>query len=225
MSWDPVWESIFRQRASWGRYPCEELIRFMARHYYGHPRRAAVRVLELGCGPGGGPGWYLAREGFGYLGLDASPTALARGRDRFAREGLAGTLVRGVFERLPFAAGTFECVVDVASLQCNGQEDSRRVVDEVWRVLRPGGRHFSLTAMAGSYGDGPGERLDPVTLRRVAEGPFADMGVMRFATRESLEQLYDAFTGLELGYVIRSLGPDGHELRHWVVSCQKQAGS
>ena len=61
MSWDPVWEKIFSERDSWGYYPPEELIRFMAMNYYGAADRAAVRVLELGCGPGGGPSWYISR--------------------------------------------------------------------------------------------------------------------------------------------------------------------
>ena len=30
MSWDPVWEHIFTERASWGYYPPEELVRYEA---------------------------------------------------------------------------------------------------------------------------------------------------------------------------------------------------
>jgi Methylase involved in ubiquinone/menaquinone biosynthesis len=224
MSWDPVWEDIFRQRASWGKYPGEEFIRFIAPRFYGAPDRGRVAMLELGCGPGGGPGWYLAREGFNYHGLDASPTALAKGRARFAEEGLPGRFVRGFFDQLPFADASFDCVYDVAALQCNAQDDARRIVAEVLRVLKPGGWHFSFTAMAGCLGDGDGERLDPLTLRNVSVGPFAGMGVMRFATRESLLALYAGFEDLDLGYTIRSLPRGAGEIRDWVVSCRKKEG-
>jgi len=47
MTWDPVWERIFRSREQWGRYPPEELVRFMARHYYQVADRREVRVLEV----------------------------------------------------------------------------------------------------------------------------------------------------------------------------------
>lgn len=222
MSWDPVWERIFQERSSWGKYPCEEFIRFVAPRFYGAPDRSRVAMLELGCGPGGGPGWYLAREGFAYHGLDASPTALAKGRARFAAEGLQGRFVQGFFDSLPFADASFDCVYDVAALQCNAQADAARVVAEVRRVLAPGGWHFSLTAQAGCLGDDKGlERIDPLTLREVAVGPFAHMGVMRFATEQSLRELYAGFADLELGYTIRSLPGGAGEIRNWVVSCRK----
>lgn len=36
MAWDPVWESIFTNQA-WGRYPGEDLIRFVAKNFYAPP--------------------------------------------------------------------------------------------------------------------------------------------------------------------------------------------
>ena len=58
MSWDDQWETLFASRA-WGRYPPEELVRFVARSFGDAPDRASVRILELGCGPGANV-WFLA---------------------------------------------------------------------------------------------------------------------------------------------------------------------
>ena len=131
MSWDPVWERIFRERADWGKYPPEELIRFVAKHYYQAPNRSAVRVLETGCGPGGGPGWYLAREGFKYAGIDGSPTAIEKAKLRFEGEKLSGEFVTGYLDDLPWADNSFDCVVDVACLQCNTEAGSKEIVSVI----------------------------------------------------------------------------------------------
>jgi len=220
MSWDPVWEEVFHKRSSWGQYPCEELIRFVARNFYSIPEKHNIRFLELGCGPGGGPGWYIAREGFDYHGLDASPTAIYKSQLRFASEELKGNFVQGIFNNLPWKENTFDCVIDIASLQCNATVDAEIILNEVLRVLKPQGQFFSLSAMAGSAGDGEGERIDSFTLREVISGPFKGMGIMRFATRQSLEWLHRKFVNLNIGYTIRSL-EDGGEIRNWIITCAK----
>lgn len=221
VGWDPVWERIFRERSQWGRYPPEELVRFVARHYYAAPERRAVRFLEVGCGPGAGPSWYVAREGYAFSGIDGSATAIAQAQRRFREEGLAGEFVTGAAEALPWDEGTFDCVMDIACLQHNSEEAAAAIVREIHRVLKPGGRHFSLATRAGCWGDGTGVRVDATSLTDVTEGPFSAMGVVRFATRESLRRLYSAFKELELEHSIRSMHGEQREIANWIVTCSK----
>lgn len=221
MSWDPIWEQIFRGRDSWGYYPPEELIRFVAARYYKAVPRSSVSFLEIGCGPGAGPSWYLAREGFRYAGIDGSATAVERARARFAREGLDGAFEVGDFAKLPWPSGTFDCVIDVAALQCNDESSTAIILGEVHRVLKAGGRHFSLTAKGGSWGDGTGQRVDATTRREPTAGPYVGMGAIRFASAESLRDLYAAYGELEINYSVRSVADGAHEIGHWVVTCMR----
>ena len=92
-SWDPVWEEVFRAQ-EWGKYPPEYVIRFVARSFYGAPDRKAVRLLDLGCGPGACT-WYMAREGFSAAGIDGSETAICRCAERLRNERLAADLKVG----------------------------------------------------------------------------------------------------------------------------------
>lgn len=221
MSWDPVWEKIFRERSSWGKYPPEELVRFIALNYYQVPDRSQVSILEIGCGPGGGPSWYIAREGFAFFGIDGSKTAIERAKCRFSEETLSGEFVCGPLNELPWKDETFDCVIDVACLQCNSEADTRQILKEVHRVLKTGGRHFSLTLRDGCWGDGLGKRLDDTSMFDVTEGPFAHMGTIRFATRESIISLYQDFRELQLEYSVRSVDGCRHEISNWIVMCQK----
>lgn len=220
MVWDAVWERVFRER-EWGRYPEEAVVRFLARNFYGAPDRAAVKMLEIGCGPGSGTSWFIAREGYSLTGIDGSPTAIEKSRSRFSAEGLRGEFLVGSVDRLPFPDESFDAVLDVVCLACSTERETRAILDEVSRVLKPGGRHFSLTPRSGCWGDGAGERLDPTTLREVGEGPFAGYGQTRFATRESLVALYAGFRDLALEYTVRSVENGAREIAHWVVTCRK----
>lgn len=221
MTWDPVWEEIFRNREQWGRYPPEELVRFMARHFYLAADRSTVRVLEVGCGPGAGPGWFAAREGFRYAGIDGSPTAIEKAMRRFDAEGLTGEFVVGNADNLPWPDEWFDCVIDVACLQHNDEAAARVIVAEIYRVLKPGGRHFSLTTRPGCWGDGTGIRVDSSSYRDLREGPFAGMGVVRFSSAEQLRALYADFADFELEHSIRSLDGERHLVANWIVSCRK----
>ena len=78
-----IWNNIFINRDSCGYYPPEELIRFIAKKYYHVTDRKNIKILEVGCGPGGGPSWYIAREGFSYFGIDGSVIAIEKAKKRF----------------------------------------------------------------------------------------------------------------------------------------------
>jgi ubiquinone/menaquinone biosynthesis C-methylase UbiE len=220
VSWDPVWEQIFTSR-EWGRYPQEDVVRFIARSFYAVPDRSAVRILEVGCGPGSGASWFVAREGFTLCGIDGSETAIEKARRRFDAEGLRGEFVQGDIARLPWPEASFDAVLDVGCLGCNSEAETREIVREIHRVLKPDGRHFSFTMKAGSWGDGAGTRLDPTTLTGSSEGPYAGMGKVRFATEESLRRIYQDFVDLSLEYLVQSAASRTRDVVHWVVTCRK----
>ena len=47
MAWDPVWEEVFATRP-WGRYPGEDVVRFVMGNFGRREDRANVRLLEVG---------------------------------------------------------------------------------------------------------------------------------------------------------------------------------
>jgi len=221
MSWDPVWEKIFRERSSWGKYPPEELVRFVALNYYRVADRKSVKILEIGCGPGGGPSWYLAREGFSFFGIDGSPTAIEKAQEQFRENGLDGEFVCGQIDALPWGDETFDCVIDIACLQCNDEAATKVILKDVLRVMKKGGKLFSLTSRNGCWGDGTGTRVDETSFNDVAEGPFQNMGMIRFATRESLVELNAGFAETHFEYSIRSVNDCQNEIANWIVTSKK----
>lgn len=98
------------------------------------PARGA-RVLDLACGAGRHLR-FLAEAGLRPVGLDLSRPLLRR-----AGEGWNGPLARGDMRALPFHEEAFSAVVQFFTSfgYFGSREEDRRVLEEVRRVLRPGG--------------------------------------------------------------------------------------
>lgn len=93
-------------------------------------------VLEVGSGRGGGARFLLERFGpASVVGVDAAASAVEFCRRAHRAPGLS--FRRADAEALPFAAETFDAVLNVESSHCYGSVAG--FLSEVQRVLRPGG--------------------------------------------------------------------------------------
>lgn len=221
MAWDAIWEQVFKDQP-WGKYPNEEIIRFIARHYYSAPNRHEVSVLELGCGPGANL-WFLAREGFNVYGIDGSPTAVAMA-ESYLNESCPdwrGEVIQGDIVRLPYADHSFDAVIDSEVVYCNSFENSIQIYKEAYRVLKPGGRMFVRTFAEGSWGDGTGIRMaDDAWV--CAEGPNAGKGYSRFTKETQIPDLLTDFEILSTETVSRSGCARKALITEWIIECMKK---
>ncbi|MFC5144771.1 class I SAM-dependent methyltransferase [Streptomyces aureoversilis] len=108
----------------------------------------AGRALDVACGTGR-QGERLRSLGHQVVGVDRSPTMLARARQQLPGSGL----VVADMGALPFASGGFDVVTCCLGLA--HQDDLRRAVGEIGRLLRPGGHailcdvHPTLVLLGG----------------------------------------------------------------------------
>jgi SAM-dependent methyltransferase len=220
--WDKGWDDVFRHK-EWGRYPPEELVRFVGRTFFGAADRSAVRFLEIGCGPGANI-WFLAREGFTVTGLDGSSVALDRAAGRLADDGLRVELNEGDAMEMPFDDGTFDCVLDIECIYANTREDSLRIIDETYRVLKTGGWLFSKTFMTGVTGEETAVALpgEPHTYRDIRDGPFNQgYGPIRLTAEDDIAKLYGAFSSIAYDSVVRTDANRTKKLGEWLITCRK----
>lgn len=98
-----------------------------------------ARLLDLACGEGRHMR-SLGRRGLRPVGLDLSSSLLRRARDREPE----APLVRADMRDLPFRPGTFGVVTSFFTSfgYFSSDEDDRRVLVEIRRVLEPGGHLF-----------------------------------------------------------------------------------
>src|SRR3954466_5428367 len=96
-----------------------------------------LNVLDAACGSGNLT-IPAARTGARVTGLDLVPTLLEATAGRAFREGLEISLDEGTVERLPYEREQFDVVMSMFGVMFAARPD--RVVAELRRVTRPGGR-------------------------------------------------------------------------------------
>ena len=112
---------------------------------------AAGRVLDVGCGIAA-PALRIARRyGCRVTGVNISREQVRQGRELIAARGLSDRVViqRGDARALEFPDGSFDAIVclEAAGDICVTEADKDRLVDELFRVLRPG-RHVGFSDLA-----------------------------------------------------------------------------
>lgn len=109
---------------------------------------AGETVLDVACGPGNFTRRFarvVGQDGLA-VGIDASRTMLARGAQDLRRSGVSNVaLVRGDATRLPFGDADFDGVCCFAALHLFA--DPLAALDEMRRVLAPGGRTAIMTSI------------------------------------------------------------------------------
>jgi ubiquinone/menaquinone biosynthesis C-methylase UbiE len=139
-------------------------------------------VLEIGIGSGPNLPYYSGSVKK-LTGLDPNPFMLEKLATGACKKqtsaGVVPTLVGGVGESLPFADASFDAVVSTLVL-CS-VTDPEKVLSEIGRVLKPGGRYLFMehvraeAAEDGSDGDGAAKLLaaaqdaaDPMQVKMAA---------------------------------------------------------
>lgn len=101
---------------------------------------AGQRVLDVSSGRGTQAIYYARHFGVEVTGVDLSEEMVRTATQNAARAGVAERVRfrQGDSQRLPFDAGTFDTVINECAVGI--PDDSQAVLDEMLRVLRPGGR-------------------------------------------------------------------------------------
>jgi ubiquinone/menaquinone biosynthesis C-methylase UbiE len=139
------WKEVYRSGQK-GLYPWE----------LGRPRDFLVELVEKGmirghqaldtcCGLGTN-GLYLAEKGFDVTGIDISDKAVEIANQKAQKKAKAASARFQVenFMKMKFKEMSFDFVLDVGCFHHVAQEDRHAFIENVHRVLRPGGRYLLM---------------------------------------------------------------------------------
>jgi ubiquinone/menaquinone biosynthesis C-methylase UbiE len=104
--------------------------------------RTGERLLDVGCGTGRLAMVFAERVSpTGSVdGIDASPEMIQRAEVRARRSGLPVNFKVGFAQRLPFPDAAFDGVACTLALHHVAEDDRPAAVEEMYRVLKTGGR-------------------------------------------------------------------------------------
>lgn len=141
-------------------------------------------VLEIGLGYGS-LSQKLAEAGADFTGMDIAAGPVRMVNDRLTMAGLPGKARVGNALAMPFADGTFECLVSIGCFHHTG--DVQRCLDETYRVLKPGGT--AVVMLYNKFSFRQWRRRPVATLRELMRDRF---GGDRRLAEEALRGEYDA---------------------------------
>jgi SAM-dependent methyltransferase len=208
-----VWKRIYAEGKNDLRYPNDVFVRCCHR-YLGNS--GGPRILDFGFGTGANL-IHLAEMGFNVSGVEISEHALQKTKMRLEEKGLSAELLciePGA--QLPWPSSYFDAVIVWQVLYYNDWDSWRKVVNELDRVLRPGGVFICATAAPGDISQTMAEPLGNGLYRSKVPGQEGCILVI-----PDEQQLSQGFPGRKF-----DLGEFGYRIgetvaRHWLVVYRK----
>ncbi len=219
-----VWEQIHSER-SWGRYPNEELVRFIGKKKFSIPKekRREINILEIGCGQGANL-WFLAKEGFTVYGIDISESAIKKAEEHLIGEyNVKANLETADARKLPYENDFFDIVIDVSTIQHIPFQDHIKSYKDIFRILKSGCCFWSFHIAEGCWGYGTGELIDYKTFENVSEDASRNHGMVCMPSDTDLSKLLT-----ECGFKVNSIEKHKRtyenqtkEVIHWIIEANK----
>jgi ubiquinone/menaquinone biosynthesis C-methylase UbiE len=143
------------------------------------------KVLDVGCGTGTLALALKSSVGTGEVhGIDASPEMIEVAKEKAAKAGSAIDLQVALIEAIPFPDATFDLVASSLMLHHLPDDLKRTGLDEIRRVLKPGGRFMAVDFAAHSrsalghllsiFGRSRGERMVDKLMPMLEDAGFSD---------------------------------------------------
>lgn len=220
-TFDNMWEQIHSE-VEWGKYPSEEVIRFVARNYY-KKDKSTINLLDFGCGSGAVT-WYISREGFNAYGFDGSETAVKKAKVRMEEEKTFAELLVADAGDLPYDDEFFDGVIDSAVIYANKIEEISDILKEIYRVLKTNGKIFSTGLFnLDTDGFGTGEDLGNNTYRELTQGCLAHRGTVHFFDLEEIKILWKnvGFKNIKIDRVKRTDNGGEDTVGYFIVEAEK----
>jgi SAM-dependent methyltransferase len=137
---DSIYKKIPLDKIPWNiETPPEALVELVEGE-----RVKPCKTIDLGCGAGN-YAIYLAGMGFDVTGIDISPTAIEFARENAMRKGVRCKFLAGdVLGALNEVTETFDFAYDWELLHHIFPEKRKKYVENVHKMLNPGGKYLSV---------------------------------------------------------------------------------
>lgn len=155
-----------------------------------------AKLLEIGCGMGDDTAQW-AKRGMAVTSIDLTEPAVACTRERLRICGLEAKVQTGNAEALDFADNSFDIVYSFGVL--HHSPDTPKTIDEVWRVLKPGG-----TALIMLYNRNSLNYVVHRLLRYPFDGSQKDPCPVEYTyTQEQIQKIFQKFNScsIEVDYL------------------------
>jgi SAM-dependent methyltransferase len=208
-----IWENLYSQGKSLLNYPNSFLVSLS---YHLLELQKHRRVLDFGFGSGANL-VFLVHRGFEVSGVEVSKSAVEMVRQKLLAENLEADL-RTIHNRvIPFDDNSFDAVIAWQVLCYNTWETLKKAIEEIDRVLKPGGLFLGTMAAPGDASHVRSKLLGDSLYESQISG---QEGAIILIVGE--EELSRCFPGKNIKIGSFNQSYEGLlDSRHWVISYEK----
>ncbi|MFH1968233.1 MAG: class I SAM-dependent methyltransferase [bacterium] len=187
------WEDLHLNQRFQPKYPSEHVVRFILTQFpMDLKERSQLKILDLGCGAGSNT-ILLAKEGFQTYATDISNSGLKIVRKRFKKNNLKAVLKNASMENQPFENNFFDGVISFGVFYYNTGQGYQKAIDELYRILKKGGKAFIFTRTVDDYRFGIGKKIEKNTFILDAEDTNEKGMVMYFLDKKDINKIFGKF--------------------------------
>ena len=100
---------------------------------------------------------------------------------------------------LDYRADFFDCVIDNVSIYANKHNDIVKMYEEIYRLLKPGGKIFTSLFSKNTSGYGMGVEIEKDTFTDIPYGNLAGRGIAHFYDEEEITKLLNKIGYSDIG--------------------------
>ena len=178
------------------KYPSEQVIRFVKGNFK-IPEKC--KILDLGCGSGRHI-ICLLQEGYDVSGIDFSKECVDYTNALTKQYGMNTTVLQASALSLPFKNESFDAVIAHGVLLYLTSDDISIAIEEIHRVLRPGGKALVVVRAIGDRRYGKGEVIENNTYRMTDDTTNEEGLVIHFFDEDEIHKLFGKFSKIQIGF-------------------------
>ena len=196
------WDTVFTENSGGVWYPDEGLVKFSARYLKRRmgvdawlDRVQDVTVLDVGCGYGCHV-VFFAEQGFTVSGIVHSKNAVRVAEEWLKLKNLSADVSVGNIDNLPFEDDSFNVVTCIGVFDHVMFSDAKKAIQEINRVLTPGGYMYFTLHSDESSECGRGKKIDENTY--ILQQGYETGLVQHFFNLKEIAELFGDFKVFEI---------------------------
>lgn len=196
-------EEVYGKKLQWNIWPFTEVISTLLS---AKPdcEELNKEILEIGCGVGNNliP---IAQLGYNVHGIDISDLAIQEAKRRATEQNVRVDLICGNVTTLPYESNFFSHVIDRSVLTCTTPDVIIQAIDEIFRVLKPGGIFMAFDWFGVNH---PDLKFGECVMRNVycgfSDGRFKNVEFITSFDLEALGKYFNKFKNLKVRRIVSS---------------------
>ncbi|MDR2817409.1 MAG: class I SAM-dependent methyltransferase [Oscillospiraceae bacterium] len=216
------WSCLHSQERFRPKYPDSGVVKYVFRNFNTNKHE---KVLDVGCGAGRHLR-FLAREGFDAYGIDFSESGIGHAKKQLECEGLNAVCQVATVDKIPYDDNYFDGCLAIGSIYYCTADAIKKAADEIFRVLKPGGKALVVVRSTEDYRFKGGREVEHHTIigeeTDKSKCAASEHGMsLYFFDRKELEELFNKFSKITIDRVIATHENEQYEDNDFFVSLEK----